>query len=91
MPDTVEVQSTGGPVVTKKTILKLKKTPSPEGQEVKPKGVLIWNSFMKTVKAEMQTVAGGEEPSYDDVRKKAQEMKEADPESYKLFSDNWTA
>jgi len=78
------------PVVPKKTILKLKKTSSPEGGEVKPKGVLIWNSFMKTVKDEMQAAADGKEPSYDDVRKKAQELKEADPESYKLFSDNWS-
>jgi hypothetical protein len=94
LPDSVDTlvptSSTEGRIVAKKTILKLKKNPGPEGQEVKPKGVLIWNSFMKTVKAEMEAAAG-QELSYDDIRKKAQEMKEADPESYKLFSDNWTA
>ena len=75
-------------VVHKKMVLKLNKAAS--GQEPKPKGVLIWNSFMNMVKTEM-TQASGMEVSYDDVRKKAVEMKESDPASYKLFSENWSA
>ena len=76
------------PVVRKKTIIRLKKS---DTQEPKPKGVLIWNAFMKMVKAEMMQEANGVEPSYSDIVKKAQELKEADPVSYKLFTDNWTA
>jgi len=75
-------------VTTKKTVLKIKKTPKSE--EPKPKGVLIWNAFMNTVKAEMMQADSTVEPSYNDIMKKSQEMKEADPESYKLFSENWT-
>lgn len=85
----------------KKTILLLKKPeaqvpkpeaqePKPEAQEPKPKGVLIWNAFMNMVKDDMMRVNGGTEPSYNDIMKKAQEMKEADPVSYKLFADNCT-
>ena len=73
---------------TKKTVLKVKKVKS---DEPKPKGVLIWNAFMNTVKAEMMQEDCAVEPSYNDIMKKAQEMKEADPESYKLFSENWAA
>lgn len=65
----------------KKTVLKLKK--NTEGP--KSNAMLIWNSFMNTVRSEM-----GEGVSYDEVRKKAIEMKAGDPESYKLFSENWT-
>jgi hypothetical protein len=75
------------PVVRKKTIIRLKKSDT----EPKPKGVLIWNAFMNMVKAEMMQGANGVEPSYADIVKKAQELKEADPVSYKLFTDNWTA
>lgn len=64
---------------------KLKKTTD----EVKPKAVLIWNSFLSTVKAEMSS-NGSIEVKYDDVRKKAQEMKVADPDSYRVFSETWT-
>ena len=73
-------------VPRKKTIIRLKK---PDAQEPKPKGVLIWNAFMNTVKAEMMQGNGGVEPSYNDIMKKAQELKEADPVSYKLFTENW--
>jgi hypothetical protein len=73
-------------VARKKTIIRLKK---PDAQEPKPKGVLIWNAFMNTVKLEMMQGNNGEEPSYNTVMKKAQELKEADPISYKLFTDNW--
>jgi hypothetical protein len=73
--------------VRKKTIIRLKKTDT----EPKPKGVLIWNAFMNMVKAEMMQGGNGVEPSYADIVKKAQELKEADPVSYKLFTDNWTA
>lgn len=78
-------------VARKKTVIRLKKTvePGQEVQEPKPKGVLIWNAFMNTVKAEMMQGTNGEEPSYNEVMKKAQELKESDPVSYKLFTDNW--
>jgi hypothetical protein len=71
--------------VSKKTVIKLKK----KAEEPKPKGVLIWNAFMNTVKAEMMQTDTTIEPSYNDIIKKAQELKESDPDSYKLFSDNW--
>lgn len=83
----VEAVVVEAPVVArKKTNIRLKK---PDAQEPKPKGVLIWNAFMNTVKAEMMQGANGIEPSYNDIMKKAQELKEADPISYKLFTDNW--
>jgi len=79
-------------VARKRTVIRLKKTEPPaEGaHEPKPKGVLIWNAFINTVRAEMMQDKT-EEPSYSEVIKKAQELKEADPISYKLFTDNWTA
>ncbi len=87
------VVSTEEPVVRKRTIIRLKKTvdPDQEGHEPKPKGVLIWNAFMNTVKLEMMQDSNGEEPSYTAIVKKAQELKEADPISYKLFTDNWAS
>ena len=82
-----ETAAVEAPVVArKKTVIRLKK---PDTQEPKPKGVLIWNAFMNTVKAEMMQEANGVEPSYNDIMKKAQELKEADPISYKVFTDNW--
>jgi hypothetical protein len=54
----------------------------------KSNAMAIWNSFLQIVKAEMES--GGVLVKYEDVRKKAIEMKESDPESYKVFSDNWT-
>lgn len=81
----VEVAPAEAPVI-KKTIIKLKK----KLDEPKPKGVLIWNAFMNTVKAEMMQADTTVEPPYNDIVKKAQELKESDPDSYKLFSDNWT-
>jgi hypothetical protein len=78
-------------VVKTKITLKSKKLAKPSGEETKPKGVLIWNAFMNTVKAEMMKVSGDNaEPSYNDVLKKAQEEKEAEPESYRLFAENWS-
>jgi len=85
------VSSLEAPVVARKrTVIRLKKAEAPgqESQEPKPKGVLIWNAFINTVRAEMMQ-GTEEEPSYNEVMKKAQELKEADPISYKLFSDNW--
>jgi len=78
-------------VSRKRTVIRLKKADAPgqEPHEPKPKGVLIWNAFMNTVKLEMIQGNNGEEPSYNEVMKKAQELKEADPVSYKLFTDNW--
>ena len=79
-------------VSRKRTVIRLKKaeTSVQEPHEPKPKGVLIWNAFMNTVKLEMIQDKNGEEPSYNEVMKKAQELKEADPISYKLFTDNWS-
>jgi hypothetical protein len=75
--------------VVKKTILKMKKT-SVNPDEPKPKGVLIWNSFLNTVKMEMIQADPSVEPSYNDTMKRAKELKESDPDSYKLFCENWT-
>ena len=90
---TIEPVEATGPVapIKKKTILKSKKLATPSGEESKPKGVLIWNAFMNTVKDEMMKTSGStDEPSYNDVLKKAQEEKEAEPESYRLFAENWS-
>jgi hypothetical protein len=38
----------------------------------------------------MKTSGSTDEPSYNDVLKKAQEEKEAEPESYRLFAENWS-
>ena len=48
----------------------------------------IWYSFVKTVQAEMETT--GEKVKYEDILKKAKEMKDGDKEGYKLFSSTWT-
>jgi len=55
---------------------------------VSSKGVLIWNSFLNMVRSEMEV--GGITVNYEDVVKKAREMKGADKEAYKLFSETWT-
>ena len=65
------------PVV--KRVIKAKKTSD---------GIQVWNSFLKIVKAEME--ASGVEVKYDDVVKRAREMKESDKEAYQLFSSTWT-
>ena len=84
------------PDVPKKTVLKSKKVlaPKPDAPEVtldtqKPNALQVWNSFVNTVKLEMMH-STGVEPSYNEYFKKAQEMKDADPDSYKLFADNWS-
>jgi hypothetical protein len=84
------------PDVPKKTLLKSKKVlaPKPDAPEVtldtqKPNALQVWNSFVNTVKLEMMH-STGVEPSYNEYFKKAQEMKDADPDSYKLFADNWS-
>ena len=84
------------PPVIKKTVLKSKKVlaPKPDAPEVtldtqKPNALQVWNSFVNTVKLEMMH-STGVEPSYNEYFKKAQEMKDADPDSYKLFADNWS-
>lgn len=51
-------------------------------------GIKIWNSFIKIVRAEME--ASGERVTYEDIVKKAKEMKEADKSAYELFSATWT-
>jgi hypothetical protein len=50
-------------------------------------GIKIWNSFLKVVKLELET--SGKVLSYDDLVKKAKEMKEADPSAYELFASTW--
>lgn len=82
--------------VPKKTVLKSKKVLAPklDAPEVavdtpKPNALQVWNSFVNTIKLEMFH-STGVEPSYNEYLKKAQEMKEADPDSYKLFADNWS-
>jgi hypothetical protein len=84
------------PDLPKKTVLKSKKVlaPKPDAPEVtldtqKPNALQVWNSFVNTVKLEMMH-STGVEPSYNEYFKKAQEMKDADPDSYKLFADNWS-
>lgn len=84
------------PDVPKKTVLKSKKVLAPklDAPEVavdtpKPNALQVWNSFVNTIKLEMFH-STGVEPSYNEYLKKAQEMKEADPDSYKLFADNWS-
>jgi hypothetical protein len=78
---------TEAPTIKKKTVIRLKKS---DTQEPKPKGVLIWNAFMNMVKDDMMRSSNGVEPSYNDIMKKAQELKDSDPVSYKLFADNCT-
>jgi hypothetical protein len=80
--------------VPKKTVLKSKKVLAPKPPDLtldtqKPNALQVWNSFVNTVKLEIFH-STGLEPSYNEYLKKAQEMKEADPESYKLFADNWS-
>ena len=84
------------PDVPKKTVLKSKKVlalkldaPEVAVDTQKPNALQVWNSFVNTVKLEIFH-STGLEPPYNEYLKKAQEMKEADPESYKLFADNWS-
>jgi len=84
------------PDLPKKTVLKSKKvltaksdTPEVTLDTQKPNALQVWNSFVNTVKLEMMH-STGVEPSYNEYCKKAQEMKDADPDSYKLFADNWS-
>jgi hypothetical protein len=56
--------------------------------QMKSQGLLIWNSFVDITRVEME--ASGSTVSYDEVVKKAVELKKSDPDAYKLFSDNWT-
>jgi hypothetical protein len=54
----------------------------------KKSGFLVWNSFLDLVKSEMES--DGSQVKYDDLVKRALEMKRSDPESYRLFSETWT-
>ena len=51
-------------------------------------GIQVWNSFLKVAKVELD--ASGVSLSYEDLVKKAKEMKEADPTAYQLFASTWT-
>jgi len=66
-----------------KRVIKIKKPEAPRSN-----AMLMWNSFLNTVKAEMEL--SGEAVKYEDVRKRALEMKDSDPDSYRLFSENWS-
>jgi hypothetical protein len=61
-------------------VIKLKKSNSD--------GIKIWNSFLKIVKADLEK--NGPQLNYEDLVKKAKEMKDADKDAYALFSSNWT-
>lgn len=85
------------PLVLKKTVLKSKKVtttnvspPDVNIATLKPNALQVWNSFVNTVKLEMLQSTGAE-PSYNEALKKACEMKDADPDSYKLFAENWSS
>jgi len=67
-----------------------KKKDEPELIYKKPpsKSLQVWNSFLKVVRTELEM--NGPPASYDEVVKKAREMKDSDQDSYKLFADNWT-
>jgi len=67
------------PKHTEKRVIKLKK---------KSDAINIWNSFLKVVKAELEKDCP--EISYEEVVKRAKEMKEADKAAYALFSSTWT-
>lgn len=71
-----------GPV---KKILKTKIGDS----SMKSPGLLIWNSFVSLTQSELE--AAGSQCTYEDAIKKAQELKNENPEDYKLFSENWTS
>lgn len=75
----VSSESTPPPVKEKRVIHTTKKSSD---------ALKIWNSFLKVVQAEMES--GGEKVKYDDVVRRAKEMKESDQEAYQLFSSTWT-
>jgi hypothetical protein len=79
-------KATVAPVIVPpvKKILKTKSNDS----SMKSPGLLIWNSFVSLTRNELEKA--GSPSSYDDSVKKAQELKNNDPDGYKLFSDNWT-
>ena len=80
LPETVPVSNQEEPSSKPaKRIVKVKKVSD---------GIKIWNSFLKIVKLEME--ASGDTVGYDDLVKKAKEMKEADKSAYELFSSTWT-
>jgi len=56
---------------------------------MKSPALLIWNSFVDVTRSEMET--SGVTVSYEDVVKKAVELKKSDPDAYKLFSENWSS
>ena len=64
------------------------KIKEPEKRISKKSGFLVWNSFLDLVKNEMES--DGSQVKYDDLVKKALELKRSNPESYKLFSETWT-
>ena len=54
------------------------------------KGLLAWNAFMEMTRSEME--AEGLEPlTYNAVKKRALEVKQQDPESYKLFVESFNS
>ena len=75
-PEVAALESVSKPV---KRVVKVKKMSD---------GIKIWNSFLKIIKAEME--ASGVIATYEELVKKAKEMKEADTSAYELFSATWT-
>ena len=54
------------------------------------KGLLAWNAFMEMTRSEME--AEGLEPlTYNAVKKRALEVKQQDPDSYKLFVESFNS
>lgn len=60
----------------------------PEQKKPSSKSLQVWNSFLKVVRSEMEE--DDSKVSYEDVVKKAREMKDSDQDSYKLFAESWT-
>ena len=75
------------PVITSEQIVPAKAKRVIKTKKVSD-GIKIWNSFLKVVRAEVDST--GNPMPYDDLVKKAKEMKEADPGAYELFSSTWT-
>jgi len=75
------------PVTVVAPVKKILKTKGGDSSMKSP-GLLIWNSFVTLTRNDLEKA--GSPSSYEDAVKKAQELKNNDPDSYKLFSENWT-
>ena len=59
----------------------------PQQKKASSKGLLAWNAFMEMTRTEMEA-EGLEHVTYNAVKKRALEVKQQDPESYKLFVES---